>query len=320
MPRLSADALVPEDKFQQFVNWLMEKRTEMEMTQKEMADFLGLSLSYYNAIENRKRNLSAKLAIQIASKLPQGPRFVVQLLGPEIVGKYMNLIQLPPEKEEEYQAEDALLDAIQQREKSAADYLGLLRSVLHPSNAVLAVSVKPNLRWFGLTPEDVAIITPATDLKALIPGQLVYVVDRTTQAGEFAFVRAPHGKELTSVESTLMMLLDLPRDTMQLFEWGIDPRRALLSWLVDDPNLLVCEVITICKANPSRLVPLTAPGFEAWSPVERKAVLQQGVVYHRLRQEMQETLQKFRRMLESKPASEAPDDTSAVEVGDPEAP
>ncbi|ACV60037.1 helix-turn-helix domain-containing protein [Alicyclobacillus acidocaldarius] len=297
MPRLSKDALVPPEKRDTFIAWLINKRDELGFTQKDMADFLGLSLSYYNAIENRKRNLSAKLVIQLASKLPQGPRFAVQLLGPEVVGKYMNLIQLPPEKEEEYEAEDALLDAIQQREKSATDYLGLLRSVLHHSNAVMAVSVQPNLCWFGLTPEDVAIITPVTDLKALIPGQLVYVVDRTAQAGEFAFVRALHGKELTSVESTLMMMLDLPRDTTQLFEWGIDPRRALMSWNADDPNLMVCEVVTICKASPSRIVPLTSPGYEEWSLLERKTILQQGIVYNRLRQEMKETLQKFRRIM-----------------------
>ena len=48
-------------------DWLKEKRVEKNLTQDQMAEQLGISLSYYNLIENGERQ--KKMDLSIANQL-----------------------------------------------------------------------------------------------------------------------------------------------------------------------------------------------------------------------------------------------------------
>ena len=48
-------------------DWLKEKRVEKNLTQDQMSEQLGISLSYYNLIENGERQ--KKMDLSIANQL-----------------------------------------------------------------------------------------------------------------------------------------------------------------------------------------------------------------------------------------------------------
>ena len=48
-------------------DWLKEKRVEKNLTQDQMAEQLGISLSYYNLVENGERQ--KKMDLSIANQL-----------------------------------------------------------------------------------------------------------------------------------------------------------------------------------------------------------------------------------------------------------
>lgn len=48
---------------------LLEKRKKKNLTQEEMADLLGISRQYYNALENGSRTPSIDMAKKMAEKL-----------------------------------------------------------------------------------------------------------------------------------------------------------------------------------------------------------------------------------------------------------
>ena len=52
-------------------NWLKEARTKQRLTQKQMADALGITEAYYSRIEcgDRQKNMDVSLAIGIGNIL-----------------------------------------------------------------------------------------------------------------------------------------------------------------------------------------------------------------------------------------------------------
>ena len=51
------------------MNRIAERRKELQLTQKQLAEMLNLSREYVNKIENEKRDISVMLAIRIAQAL-----------------------------------------------------------------------------------------------------------------------------------------------------------------------------------------------------------------------------------------------------------
>jgi DNA-binding XRE family transcriptional regulator len=51
------------------LNRISERRKELQLTQKQLADMLKLTRSHLNKIENEKKRVNVKLAIRIAQAL-----------------------------------------------------------------------------------------------------------------------------------------------------------------------------------------------------------------------------------------------------------
>ena len=66
-------------------NWLKEKRVEKNLTQDQMAEQLGISLSYYNLIENgeRQKKMDLSIANQLSVILGMTLKQIIELEGKE---------------------------------------------------------------------------------------------------------------------------------------------------------------------------------------------------------------------------------------------
>lgn len=60
-------------------NWLKEARTKQRLTQKQMADALGITEAYYSRIEcgDRQKNMDVSLAIGIGNILGMSAQEVI---------------------------------------------------------------------------------------------------------------------------------------------------------------------------------------------------------------------------------------------------
>ncbi len=60
-------------------NWLKEARTKQRLTQKQMADALGITEAYYSRIEcgDRQKNMDVSLAIGIGNILGMSVQEVI---------------------------------------------------------------------------------------------------------------------------------------------------------------------------------------------------------------------------------------------------
>ena len=66
-------------------DWLKEKRVEKNLTQDQMAEQLGISLSYYNLIENgeRQKKMDIYFAKLLADALGMTMMQIIELEGKE---------------------------------------------------------------------------------------------------------------------------------------------------------------------------------------------------------------------------------------------
>lgn len=66
-------------------DWLKGKRAEKNLTQDQMAEQLGISLSYYNLIENgeRQKKMDLSLANQLSVILGMTLKQIIELEGKE---------------------------------------------------------------------------------------------------------------------------------------------------------------------------------------------------------------------------------------------
>ena len=66
-------------------DWLKEKRVEKNLTQDQMAEQLGISLSYYNLIENgeRQKKMDLSIANQLSGILCMTLKEIIELEGKE---------------------------------------------------------------------------------------------------------------------------------------------------------------------------------------------------------------------------------------------
>ena len=66
-------------------DWLKEKRVEKNLTQDQMAEQLGISLSYYNLIENgeRQKKMDLSIANQLSVILGMTLKEIIELEGKE---------------------------------------------------------------------------------------------------------------------------------------------------------------------------------------------------------------------------------------------
>ena len=66
-------------------DWLKEKRVGKNLTQDQMAEQLGISLSYYNLIENgeRQKKMDLSIANQLSVILGMTLKEIIELEGKE---------------------------------------------------------------------------------------------------------------------------------------------------------------------------------------------------------------------------------------------
>ena len=66
-------------------DWLKEKRVGKNLTQDQMAEQLGISLSYYNLIENgeRQKKMDLSIANQLSAILGMTLKEIIELEGKE---------------------------------------------------------------------------------------------------------------------------------------------------------------------------------------------------------------------------------------------
>ena len=66
-------------------DWLKEKRVGKNLTQDQMAEQLGISLSYYNLIENgeRQKKMDLSIANQLSVILGMALKEIIELEGKE---------------------------------------------------------------------------------------------------------------------------------------------------------------------------------------------------------------------------------------------
>lgn len=64
-------------------DWLKEKRVEKNLTQDQMSEQLGISLSYYNLIENgeRQKKMDLSIANQLSVILGMTLKQIIELEG-----------------------------------------------------------------------------------------------------------------------------------------------------------------------------------------------------------------------------------------------
>ena len=70
---------------EQVRDWLKEKRVGKNLTQDQMAEQLGISLSYYNLIENgeRQKKMDLSIANQLSVILGMTLKEIIELEGKE---------------------------------------------------------------------------------------------------------------------------------------------------------------------------------------------------------------------------------------------
>lgn len=278
MPIIKRKDQISPEKIEEFAKWLFHIRNAQGLNQTEMAEKLGFSVSYYNALEHARRNLSAKSMVQLARAL-KGENFILQLLGIETVDRYINERSFIEEETKLHMEQDQLLLLVQ-KDSGLENSFRKLQASLYESNDVYAVPGSHSLGWFGYTLENhFAIISPVTNPFELTDKQLVYYVHRTSGEKRFMFTdfRDPNSPKIITPEWFVIEVLHIPRDTSTFQEWGIDSQEAFFSLSILDPEIVLCEVITLCEQNPDKFRPFMAPFQPFLSLYNRKHMILNGV-------------------------------------------
>ncbi|RIV17887.1 XRE family transcriptional regulator [Alicyclobacillaceae bacterium I2511] len=225
MPRIIPRERITEKQMSEFILWLLIEREKRGWNQTEMAEFLGFSAAYYNALENKKKQLSAKSIIKLADKL-QGLSFVTDLLGEPVVRKYVHLGGSRNNPAEQLLNQDKFLLKKAEENAELSHEIDLLAYKLGSDRSVYGVSVTRNLAWFGFFEgRHFALIQPIQSIEELHPHQLVYIINRQNEKNHlFMFVddSNPLEPQLITPEAMVVKDLNIPLQKEELSKWNLD--------------------------------------------------------------------------------------------------
>ena len=248
MPRIALPEQVNERQLRHFIRWLAEKREEKGWTQAEMAEYLGFSAAYYNALENGKKNLSAKNLVKLAEKC-DGLPFATYLLGEHTVMRYKSLRRSSSKQADQLFRQDKFL--LQKAEEQAEwmNEMAALSFVLGSNRSVYGVHVTSNLAWFGyIGGRHMALIQPIISTEDLRDRQLMYVMDRHEEAKSlFMFVdnSNPLQPQLITPEAVVVKDLKLPLQVDELKKWNIALEDVNTVGALNNSHVVIARVFGI---------------------------------------------------------------------------
>jgi transcriptional regulator with XRE-family HTH domain len=248
VPRISLPEQVNERQLLRFTRWLAEKREEKGWTQAEMAEFLGFSVAYYNALENGKKNLSAKNLVKLAEKC-DGLPFATYLLGEHTVIRYKSLRRSSSKQADQAFRQDKFL---LQKEEEQAEWMNemtALSSVLGSNRSVYGVHVTSNLAWFGyIGGRHMALIQPIISTEDLRDRQLMYVMDRhQEEKNRFMFIDLsnPLQSQLITPEAVVVRDLKLPLQAEELKKWDMTLEQVNTVYELNNSQVVIARVFGI---------------------------------------------------------------------------
>jgi transcriptional regulator with XRE-family HTH domain len=211
MPRVKKEEIVSIEKQKDFIRWMIKERDRRNWTQEKMAEQLGFSTSYYNALENGKKRITLSMMMKAADVL-EGHEFVKPLLAQDYPKGFYYMFSEPQRlfpRDHPTAWEESFSTALQEQT------MEIFQHYLQRNYYVAPVTV--NLEWFGLSTDQLAVLQPINDLFRLEEGQLVYVLLR--EAAEdlkadlsFMFVEEKPFLSLITPEAKLAKDLALSRE------------------------------------------------------------------------------------------------------------
>ncbi|WP_237700071.1 helix-turn-helix domain-containing protein [Alicyclobacillus acidocaldarius] len=183
-----------------FAQWLRQFREARGWSQTELARHLGVSLAYYNSLENANKTATRRKLYDIAQKLGD-VRIIAQLFGKDVLERF-------------------------QREHEAR----MVLATSHPDSPYEEVPIDPLLMWWGFSPRArVRLMRYSEWKREPFHGQLFYVTEGPLEEGSFYFAnlqeRTP---QLESVASVLIRYFDLACDReMQLLDLDLSQMKKI---------------------------------------------------------------------------------------------
>ncbi|MCL6489139.1 MAG: helix-turn-helix domain-containing protein [Alicyclobacillus mali] len=273
VPRIRKSEQVTDEQMKVFAKWLRDVRESKKATQDDFAQFLNLSNSYYNALENGRRKTSRFRLYEIAKRLGD-LRIIEKLFGSEA------LVELQYREQEQAEKKPP---AIQMRLPYWED---------HPDEAEReTVSASPLFVWWGY-PSDAEVELRRVSGEALVHGQLVYARLRTPEEKRerepdefFALVDLldPYKPLLRSLENVLTEFFHL-HTLGELERWGFSSNgyATLLSpnrWHIYEVERIVMSIGQRPFDDPWAL-----PSLQRCSPNVRKHIAEESFFLRDLEQ------------------------------------
>lgn len=249
MPKIALSEQVNPRQLQHFIRWLAEQREDRQWTQAEMAEFLGFSGAYYNALENGKKNVSVKAAVKLAEKL-NGIPFITYLLGEYNVMRYKTLKRSSSKLAEQLFRQDQFLLQQQEKELELTNDMALLSFMLGSNRSVYGVHVTENLAWFGyISGYQMALVQPIISTEDLLRElQLMYIMDRYEGGkGLFMFLdnSNPLQPQLITPEAVVVKQLNLPLQAEELKKWDITIEKVNRVVPLDNSEIVIAKVFGV---------------------------------------------------------------------------
>jgi transcriptional regulator with XRE-family HTH domain len=242
-----------EEQVSRFAAWLFAQRDNKKMTQIEMADWLGMSQSHYNAVEKNRKKPTKKMIYQIAKKF-NDPNILMQLFGEETVLfheetdqhleeplpflRYLNTEwQLPLFEEDDHVAK-------------IRDFVSPLRQGV----PLKFIKIPPSLFRWGYHQGQYALLRPFRQVEELSDHQLVYWHQGSWETSGLAVVEIKSDKvalrSLESLWSEAMALTEEERDRLQMSNI---PHYYPLLFVREGEDYGIYEVTGIFESKPAPL-------------------------------------------------------------------
>ncbi|WP_304459782.1 helix-turn-helix domain-containing protein [Alicyclobacillus sendaiensis] len=264
MPRIRKSDQVTKAQMKVFGEWLRDIRESKKATQDEFAQFLNLSNSYYNALENGRRTTSRFRLYEIAKRLGD-LRIIEKLFGSEA------LTELQFREQEYADKKPSLMYPLISYWDSEAEETE--RETVSASSLFL---------WWGY-PLDTQVEIRRVSGETLIHGQLVYArlrapeEKREREPDEFFAVvdlSAPYKPLLRSLENILVEFFQL-HSLAELERWGLESNGYVTLLTPNRWNLYEVERMVVPIGSQPLSHPWALPPLQECSPEVRKHVAEE---------------------------------------------